>query len=217
MIHKRLILARHGQTEWNSSFRYQGRTDIPLDRVGMGQARRLALRMEHNAPEMIYCSPLSRAHVTAREVGRRLEPVLVPRILPGLVEIDFGAWEGLAVSEVEKKYGEIYRNWKADPCSCTPPEGESFNEVVKRVQAALSSILKAPEEVSMVVCHGGTIRAALVGLLEIPFSLVWRLRQDNCALTVLDFWDDFPMLTFCNDRMHLLVPEERAGELALGE
>lgn len=217
MIHKRLILARHGQTEWNSLFRYQGRTDVPLDLTGMGQARRLALRMAGNSPQAIYTSPLKRACDTALEVARRSEVSLEPRILEGLVEIDFGAWEGLAVSEVEARYGDDYRGWKADPYSFTPPGGEAFQDVVKRVASAFREILSSEEETALVVSHGGTIRAALVGLLEIPFSLVWRMRQDNCALTVLDFWDDFPMLTLCNDKMHLLVAEERAGDLPVPE
>lgn len=217
MIHKRLILARHGQTEWNNSFRYQGRTDVNLDLVGMGQARRLALRMKANPPQAIYASPLQRAYRTAEAVANVMDPPLDPRLLDGLVEIDFGAWEGLAVKEVNERYGEDYRRWKADPYSYTPPDGEPFGDVVKRVGEALKDVLAAPEETAMVVFHGGTIRAALVGLLDIPFSLVWRMRQDNCAITVLDFWGGTSMLTLCNDKMHLLVPEGWAGELPVPE
>jgi alpha-ribazole phosphatase/probable phosphoglycerate mutase len=217
MIHKRLILARHGQTEWNNSFRYQGRTDVNLDLMGMGQARRLALRMKANPPQAIYASPLQRALRTAGSVARVMDPPMEPRILDGLVEIDFGAWEGLAVKEVDERYGEDYLRWKADPYTYTPPGGESFDEVVQRVGGAMQTVLAAPEETALVVSHGGTIRAALVGLLNLPFSLAWRMRQDNCAITVLDFWDGIPMLAFCNDKMHLLVSEERAGELPVPE
>jgi len=218
MERRRLIFARHGQTEWNSVTRYQGKTDVPLNDDGRKQARRLAARLASWEPEAMFTSPLSRAAETARIVREGLLMEEKPRleILPALSEIDFGDWEGKTIPEIERGYGEIYRQWRENPSSVTPPGGESFTEVLQRVDRALESILSGFADRILVVGHGGIMRAALVKLLEVPSSLVWRMRMDNCSMLAVDFWKGRPMLAFLNDAIHVTVESElEARRLAI--
>ncbi len=215
MKHRRLLLARHGRTDWNRTFRYQGTTDVPLDGEGRLQARRLGLRLSREPLTRIVSSPLSRAVETASIIASSREGGVDRTLSPELAELDFGRWEGLTVNEVMKKYGDRYRAWRDDPLAVEPPDGESFLDAVERVRKGISPLLEGPEGTMLVVCHGGTIRAALMALLHIPPGLVWRIRQDNCALTAVDVWDATPMLAFSNDQAHLLVEESMIASIPL--
>lgn len=90
----RIILVRHGQTKWNVVERFRGRSDIPLDETGLAQAEALGLRVPRNfKPDAIYTSPLTRARQTAEAIAKRCG---IPcRDHPGLVDIDYGQWQGL--------------------------------------------------------------------------------------------------------------------------
>ena len=173
---RRLILARHGQTEWNSVTRYQGKTDVPLNELGRLQAARLAARLSSWGPERFFTSPLSRALETAEIVraGLLMEEKPVLAVLGDLAEIDFGDWEGQTIPEIEENYGKLYRDWREDPSRIIPPGGESFPKVLMRVGRAFKEILAGPAERILVVGHGGIMRAALVCLLSISSSLVDR-------------------------------------------
>jgi alpha-ribazole phosphatase/probable phosphoglycerate mutase len=215
---RRLLLARHGQTEWNSVTRYQGKTDVPLNETGRLQAERLAARLCLWEPETMFTSSLLRAKETARIVRERLQAGEKPPLseLPELAEIDFGDWEGLTIPEIERLHGTVFAQWREDPSRVVPPGGESFPHVLERVGRALDKILEGQAERILVVGHGGIMRAILVRLLGVPASLVWRMRMDNCCLIGIDFWKDRPMLAFANDFLHLLVPgEEEARALPL--
>lgn len=215
MIHRRLLLVRHGRTDWNRTFRYQGTTDVPLDAEGRDQARRLGMRLNRQRLASIVVSPLSRAMETAEIVAAEAASPAKRTIADGLAEIDFGQWEGLTVKEVMERHHDHYRAWRADPLAVEPPGGEPFLQAVERVGEALRPLLDGPEGTTLVVCHGGTIRAALVFLLQVPAALVWKIRQDNCALTAIDLWDQTPMLAFSNDQVHLLVDEGLIGTIPL--
>ncbi len=215
---RRLILARHGQTEWNSIMRYQGKTDVPLNSRGRQQAARLAARLASWDPEAFFTTPLSRAVETAGIVHEALLMEEKPEleIIRDLSEIDFGDWEGLTIPEIEEAYPEIYREWREDPSRVVPPGGESFPQVLARVGRAFGTVLSGSWERALVVGHGGVMRAALVGLLGVPPSLVWRMRMDNCSILGIDFWGERAMLAFFNDSVHLHVESEKeAGRIPL--
>lgn len=210
---RRLILARHGQTEWNSVTRYQGKTDVPLNELGRVQAARLAARLSAWEPELFFTTPLSRARETAEivQAGLLMGEKTSLQVLGDLAEIDFGDWEGQTITEIEAGYGKLFREWREDPSKVTPPGGESFPQVLDRVGRVFKVILSSPAERILVVGHGGTMRAALVCLLGVPSSLVWRMRMDNCSILGIDFWKDRAMLAFFNDTAHLLVEGEEAA------
>ncbi|KRT35645.1 histidine phosphatase family protein [Acetomicrobium hydrogeniformans] len=203
---RRLIFLRHGKTEWNGQFRYQGKTDVPLNDEGRMQADRTALRLNSLKVDVIYASVLSRARETAERVSRHLGTPL-GGLLEELVEMDFGNWEGMQVAEVENAYKEVYAQWRKFPEKVKIPGGESFVEVVERVNRGMKKILDDGGENVLIVAHGGSIRAALTGFFAMDASAAWRTRIDNCSLTSLELWRDRVMLSFTNDTLHLLVED----------
>ena len=147
-----LILARHGETDWNAERRVQGHTDRPLSTIGRGQARELADMLQGEPLDAVYSSDLARAYETAREVaGRR---GLVVCALPELRERDFGTWEGLTDDEIQERFPQAH----------TGPWGdaETHEELARRVLAALRQIAEQhPRGRVLVVTHGGPLRAVL--------------------------------------------------------
>ena len=98
---RRIILARHGQTEWNLQIRFQGRTNIQLTETGKKQAHSLAERLSSWPAEIIYTSPLDRARYTASAISERHN--LTPIVLPEIEEINFGQWEGQSINSLERE------------------------------------------------------------------------------------------------------------------
>jgi uncharacterized phosphatase len=160
-----IVLARHGETDWNRERRFQGRADIPLNDAGRAQARELAERLRSDSVSVLYTSPLRRAAETARIVGERLR--LPVRASEPLSEIDVGSWQGLTVDEVRARFPEAaWVSWSAGW-----EGGESYEELDRRVVAALHELaaLHAGERVA-VVTHGGPMRAAIAASLGLSFE-----------------------------------------------
>lgn len=212
---QKLFLIRHGETEWNSAFRFQGQTDVPLGDTGRRQARLLAERLKTINFDNIYSSPLSRALETASIIKERASRVSSIVRSDGLSEMCFGNWEGLTLAEVQKNDPARFLSWREDPSSVSPPGGESFDDLVSRAENALNSILLDEPGNVLIVCHGGTIRAVLVALVGIPPAAVWKVRVDNCSLTAIDLNPERAMLRFSNDTAHLRVDASLAGEIPI--
>lgn len=212
---RRILFARHAQTDWNDLSRYQGRTDVPLNVGGRRQAENLARRLAYWKADRVFSSPLVRARETAEIVMGKMPDPPALELFEDLVELDFGEWEGLSVSEVRQRYGELYERWRDDPASVDPPKGEPFDDMIRRVNRAISPILSSDAERVLVICHGGTIRAAVVSLLGAPSSIAWRIRIDNCALFAVDVLDGRRSLAFANDALHLFVGDAQAEQIPL--
>ena len=134
----RIVLIRHGETDWNAEDRYQGQLDPPLNRRGIAQARRLAEELKGAGLQALYSSPLQRALQTAEIISQALDIPL--HTDPRLKEIRQGEWEGLLRSEIAARYPELFRRWLEEPWAATPPGGESLAQVRERVIAAVSEI-----------------------------------------------------------------------------
>ncbi|MGC9373335.1 MAG: histidine phosphatase family protein [Thermovirgaceae bacterium] len=214
---RRVLFVRHGQTEWNLQYRYQGKADIPLNERGLKEARLLAERLKSWIPCRVYSSPLVRAAETARIVASVMDPAPSVGFVGDLAEIDFGDWESHSVYDVARKDPELYAAWRADPSMVTSPGGEAFEAVVARVKRGLGRIFEETAEDLLIVFHGGTIRAALSILFDLPPSVVWKMRLGNCSLTGIEVRDGMCYLAFFNDSAHLRVPENLAGSIPLGE
>jgi len=212
---RRLILARHGETEWNSAFRFQGRTDVPLGGRGLAQAELLALRLAKVPLDRIYSSPLARAHQTASVVAGMNENTGEVTAIEEFSEMSFGRWEGLRIDEVRELYPALYSSWRDDPSSTVPPGGESFSDLVSRVGRGLQETLSRDGDTLLVVCHGGTIRAALSFLAGIPSTSAWKFRMDNCSISAVDLTPDRTTLRYVNDALHTRVEGELAARLPL--
>lgn len=149
------MLARHGETEWNRTGRWQGHADPPLNEAGRRQAAGLAERLADDGVAAIYSSDLRRASETARVVAERLRLEVVED--PTLREIDVGSWSGLTRAEVQERYPEGFARWLAGEIG---HDGETREQLTVRVVAAVARIgLTHAGGRVLVVTHGGTIRA----------------------------------------------------------
>lgn len=214
-----VYLMRHGETPWNREQRYQGSSDVPLSDEGRAQARRLALRMRAARPVRVLSSPLVRAHETAKIVMAENASSAQIELRDGLCEYSFGAWEGLTVDEIKSRDGDLLRRWWAAPFSERPDGAETVESILSRTSAVADEIAAAAEPASstFVFAHGVIIRALLSALLSIDqLSALWRMRSDNCSLTIVELWGEHrPFLRSLNDTIHMRVPEHLIAELPL--
>jgi broad specificity phosphatase PhoE len=152
-----ILLARHGETDWNREGRFQGHADPPLNETGRAQATELAETLARIELAAVYSSPLRRSLETAEVVAA--EHGLTPVAVDGLREVDVGPWEGLTRAEVEARFPEQLARWLDYDQGWE--DGESYEELARRVVAALLELAAAHDgERILAVTHGGPIRAA---------------------------------------------------------
>jgi broad specificity phosphatase PhoE len=169
----RLLLARHGETDWNRERRWQGHADLPLNELGRAQAAELAAELAGEPIAAVYSSDLSRAHETARIVAGALDLAVIAD--PALREIDVGEWSGLTTPEVEARFPDGLRRHAAGGDGWE--QGETHAALQQRVVEAVSAISARHEgETVLLVVHGGVIRALLAHAEEIPLPEFRRSR-----------------------------------------
>ncbi len=179
-----ILLARHGETDWNRELRFQGHADPPLNETGRRQARELAKRLAGERLDAVYSSPLRRARETADIVAERLG--LAVEVDEGLCEVDVGSWSGLTRAEIEERFPEAFRRWIDHGPGWE--DGESYEEMAVRVVAALGRISRRHRGGRvLMVTHGGPIRAAQAHILGLSFHEARRQGPSlhNCSLFVL--------------------------------
>ena len=176
-----LLLARHGETDWNRAFRWQGFTGLPLNETGRRQASVLAEKLENI--DAVYSSDSERARETAEIVAGRHGLTVTED--PRLREVNFGEWEGLTTDEISERFAEDLARWYASGL-VEPTGGESDAAMAERVLEALSEIADRHRgDRVLVVTSGGPIRAVHAHLSGIEQRVARRrlLRViDNCAL-----------------------------------
>ncbi len=183
---RRLVLWRHGRTEWNAQMRFQGQTDIPLDEVGLAQADRAAAMLASLAPSLIISSDLQRAHQTASALAR-LSGVDVATD-PRLRETFAGQWEGLTRDVLESQFGPELAAWSAYSDVRPGTDGETRIEVADRMEAAVLDALTAlePGQTMVVATHGGAARTVIGRLMGLPHESWGALGVlTNCSWSVL--------------------------------
>lgn len=185
MSERRLVLWRHGQTEWNLEHRFQGQTDVPLDELGVRQAAGAARLLADLSPQVIVSSDLSRAYDTASALAARcgLEVATDPR----LRETDGGAWEGMRRVDLLQTDPDSYRAWLQGEFIRPGGTGEDRHVVGERIMAAIADVLAKtdPGRTAVVVSHGGACRAVMAPLLNRPFEQVRFLSvMRNAAWSV---------------------------------
>ncbi|NOX97436.1 MAG: histidine phosphatase family protein [Nitrospirae bacterium] len=180
----KLILVRHGETDWNRENRIQGWLDIPLNEEGLKQAEKLAEELSEMKIEAVYSSPLKRALQTAEVVADKHH--LAVRKISALREINQGKWQGLLVSEAKKRYRKLYPHWQREPFEVRPPEGERLEEVSRRVRKACRKIVdNHPQETVCLVTH--KVAAALIKChyLGLDRNRLWKLLPENAGWEII--------------------------------
>ena len=149
-----LLLARHGETDWNAEGRWQGHSDTPLNEQGRAQARELGASLDR--VDVVYASDLARARETAEIAVAPLG--LEVRLDPRLRERGFGAWEGLTSAEIEHRFVEAHGRWRSGD-GFGADDAEAFDAFAARIHSFVEDVLRRhPEEHVLVVAHGGSIR-----------------------------------------------------------
>lgn len=180
---KRILLIRHGQTDWNTEGRWQGHSDVPLNDAGRSQARSLAAHLREHPITAVYSSDLVRAHETAARIAEAHG--LTVRDDPRWRELHLGVFQGLTTTEINSKYPEEMQRTRDDYLDYVIPTGESRRAMQARAYAAFREIVEreaGPEVV--VVTHGGTIRILLLRLFRENADIVRRSVHNTSISTV---------------------------------
>ena len=204
----KIFLVRHGETDWNVAQRIQGSTDTPLNENGIMQARKLAEELAKRETPIIgvYTSKLERAAKTAECVANKLGKECI--VLPGLEEINFGLWEGITWEQVKERFPAEYQTWRRNRRYEHPPKGESYQELVERVVAALQKLIKelksgnrtdsetgqmmdkgmdVMEGDIVVVTHSADIMSLMSFINDTPFhEMVKRYKTGNTAVIEIE-------------------------------
>ncbi|HLQ54860.1 MAG TPA: bifunctional RNase H/acid phosphatase [Streptosporangiaceae bacterium] len=199
------LLLRHGQTEFSAERRFAGRGDIALTDTGRRQAVAAADQLAARGIDAIVTSPLQRARKTAEAVAAATGAPLA--VDDGLVEADFGKWEGLTFGEAAQRWPEEMSAWLAS-ADVAPPGGESLADAARRVLGTLDRLLAArPRETLLLVSHVTPIKTLACRALLAPPAAMFRIHLDVASLTEIDWFADGPALVrSLNDTAHLRQP-----------
>ena len=196
-----IILARHGETEWNVKEVFRGRVDIELNETGIKQAQLLAEYLSSTKIQAIYSSPLKRASKTAETIAGYHK--LDVEIAPGLIDFDYGKWQGLPHQEVKDKYKELYAEWINSPNRVKIPAGESLNDVRKRAMSVVDDVIAKYEGTVVLVAHRVVNKVLICALLGLDNSHFWNIRQDTGGITTFSYENERFILTKHNDTSYL--------------
>ena len=196
-----VILARHGETEWNVAEIFRGRIDIELNETGMKQAELLAEYLSDLKIDAIYSSPLKRALNTA-EIIASYHKIDV-KIASGLIDFDYGKWQGLPHQEVKDKYKELHAEWINSPDKVKMPAGESLSDVRKRAIGVVDEVIAKYEGAVVLVSHRVVNKVLICALLGLDNSHFWHIKQDTGGISTFTYENGRFILTKHNDTSYL--------------
>jgi broad specificity phosphatase PhoE/GNAT superfamily N-acetyltransferase len=181
----KLLLARHGESEFNNTHRFAGIVDIGLTDTGRRQAERLRDRLAGEKIDAVYTSNLKRARTTAEIVISGRDIIITE--CPELSEISYGEIEGLTFTEIRQRYPTLADQIRRSDLNLEFPGGEKFTDFIKRVESFKERLVKHNDSESvLIVAHGGPLRTLLCSLLGISQESWWQLRIDNASLSIVD-------------------------------
>jgi len=206
-----LILIRHGETDWNKGAIFRGHEDVRLNATGIAQADATADALKDKVFEAIYSSPLKRSLVTARRIA--LPHEIFVREDDGLLDINYGTWQGMKESTIKERWPSAYARWIKTPTKMKFSGGESTKKAWKRVNSALREILFTHGTGTIVlVTHRMPLKFMTAYLLGKGFSGFPKIKHDPCAISVFEVENRVPKPIILNDTRHLAkfnLPPER--------
>jgi phosphoserine phosphatase len=179
-----ILLARHGESDWNRDRRWQGHADRPLTDLGREQARALADRLAATELDAVYSSDLERARETAAIVAESHQ--LPVNELSDLREVDVGSWSGLTRAEAEERFPNAFRRWTEGEEGWD--DGETYEQLSERVIGAVLAIAaRHPRDRVLLVAHGGSIRAVHAAALGVDVHTYRRIQrvEPNATLSAV--------------------------------
>jgi broad specificity phosphatase PhoE len=198
----RLLLIRHGETEWSRVRRFTGARDLPLSPVGRAQSEAVGRALADRPLAAVWTSPLERARATAETVAKphRVEP----HVAPAFREMAFGQWEGATRDELAERFPEPLRAWVSTPHLVTPPGGETLGEVLARVTAGLEELRRAHAGSAVaLVTHAIVIRLLVLSGLGLGPERLWTVDASTAGISEIEYTDSWTVVHRMNTRSHL--------------
>lgn len=220
----RLLLVRHGETQWNRETRFQGQIDVPLNDNGRQQSQKAAKLLEDVKIDFAVTSPMLRPKETA-EIILHENPQIKLQLEPDLKEINHGLWEGKLEVEIEEDFAAELEAWRSHPELVQMPEGENLQEVWDRAIAAWNKIVTQVElrddrlTTGLVVAHDAVNKVILCYLMGLSPADFWKIKQGNGAVSIIDYPrgnQGIPVLQSINITSHLsggIFDQTAAGAL----
>jgi phosphoserine phosphatase len=218
----RFLLIRHGETDWNRAGKFQGQIDVPLNENGRNQASLAAEFLKTSQIDFGFTSPMLRPQETAQIILAEHSSLTLHEDAD-LREIGHGLWEGKFEAEIEAEYPGELKRWHTHPESVQMPEGENLQDVWTRAIAAWQKILQQVgnhPQTGIVVAHDATNKVLLCYLLGLGLADIWKIKQGNGAVTVIDYPDGIegkPVIQALNITSHLsgggILDKTAAGAL----
>ena len=220
----RLLMVRHGETNWNKESRFQGIKDIPLNENGRSQGRKAGAFLQDVQIDFAVSSSMLRPKETA-EIILQHHPNVSLSAVPELIEICHGLWEGMLETEIQADYRDLLQQWKDKPETVQMPEGENLQQVWDRGVAAWNKIVAEysnteTPQTGLIVAHDAINKVILCYLLGLEPKNFWNIKQGNCAVSVIDYPQGAsgkPVLQAINITTHLsdgsIIDKTAAGAL----
>ncbi|MBX0329030.1 histidine phosphatase family protein [Oscillochloris sp. ZM17-4] len=212
----RMIIVRHGESEWNRIHRYQGQADSALSELGLRQAEALGERLKNEQIDYIYSSRLQRAARTAQAIAAHHSATPF-EYADELLEISHGEWEGKFIDEITARYSEGLREWREHPTRSQMPGGESFSNVLKRTMDFQErAFAKHRDETILVSTHDVIVKILVADSLGMDMDRINRIWVTNASISVIEYGDDLPYLVSLSEACHLgTLASTREGQKAL--
>jgi broad specificity phosphatase PhoE len=196
-----IYLVRHGQTHSNAAGFYMGWSNEDLNQTGKEQVEKLAARLAPLPLKALDCSPLQRTLTTARIIAGPHN--LEIKAIDGLKEIDLGQWQGLHEREIERRWGQLWKEWRTDPSMTLIPGGESFVQVSDRSVRALKMIIEENDGKDILIAtHEIIVKIMVMYALGAPSSIYRHFQIGNASLSLIWARDGRRWLITLNDRSH---------------
>ncbi len=203
----RLLLVRHGITEFNSARRFMGYSDIELSAAGYRQVEQLRDRLMNDKIDAVYSSDLRRALVTAEIIssGHKVDIVICPE----LREVNYGNVEGLTFEEISRLYPEVAESLTNFSLRLKFPGGEGFEGFIERAGKFLDKLKRhTSSQTMLIVSHSGPLRVLVCRLLGIDVGHWWQIRLDNASLSIVETYSRGAVVSLLNDTAHLKAVDE---------
>jgi len=196
-----LYVVRHGETAWNKEEVFRGRKDVPLNETGQKQAQLTGQYFLNKGIARIFSGPLERAIQTAEGISKATKIPI--DVMDELTDMNFGAWEGLTLREVEKLYPEELKVWQQSPHKFHARDGESLGDVRRRVTKGIQKVLLDEKAPIVLVSHRVICKIIFLYALMLRNRHFWRIRFDPASVTLIEKIGDSVSLSFLNDTCHL--------------
>lgn len=198
----KLYLVRHGETSFNERGCYYGKTDAILSAKGIEQAKYLRDIFKEVSFDYVVASPLVRAYNTAQIIieGREQQIFGDSR----LMEQDFGIFEGATYEELKKEYPKQLAQWNEEFSTYNIPEGESFLDVRRRIEAFLGDIPSGEDsrkERMLIAAHKGTLGHLMAAMLKLPLEGYWNFVFEQGCYSEIDLEDGYAIIRRLNAKV----------------